>query len=115
MSRVGWFGLLSAAVALVVAPLPAQAPSAPDTWLDRPLANWNKPGAALPAPAFDRLAREQILKRCQRTLPMSTPAERALTEGGWIPFLNFDRQLAEGDVEIVGGMAGADGMCRPAP
>ena len=26
----------------------------------------------------------------------------------------FDRQIVQRDVEIVGGLAGADGMCRPA-
>ena len=46
--------------------------------------------------------------------PRSTAAERAVDTAGWIPFWNFDQQLLRDDVEIVGGMRGADGMCRPA-
>jgi len=41
-------------------------------------------------------------------------AERSIESAGWIPFWNFDLQLVREDVEIVGGMRGADGMCRPA-
>ena len=32
---------------------------------------------------------------------------------GWLPFHTFDRQIVQRDVEILGGLAGADGMCRP--
>jgi hypothetical protein len=54
-----------------------------------------------------------IITRCKLTPPRSTPAERAVEAAGWIPFWNFDQQLVRDDVEIVGGMRGADGMCRP--
>jgi hypothetical protein len=57
--------------------------------------------------------RDQILRRCQFTLLNNTPAERALTDATWIPFLNFDQRLTEGDLEVIGGMSGADEMCRP--
>ena len=30
-----------------------------------------------------------------------------------MPFLHFDQELKQGDVTILDGMAGADGMCRP--
>ena len=53
-------------------------------------------------------------KRCQLPPLGSTPAERALAAAGWIPFHNLDQQLVRDDVEIVGAMTGADGMCRPA-
>jgi hypothetical protein len=43
----------------------------------------------------------------------STAAERAVASAGWIPFLYYDQRLAREDVEIVAGMRGADGMCRP--
>jgi hypothetical protein len=55
-----------------------------------------------------------IISRCMLTPPRTTKAERAVEAAGWIPFWNVDQQLVRDDVEIVGGMRGADGMCRPA-
>ena len=46
-------------------------------------------------------------------MTISTPAERAVDAAGWIPFLNYDQRVVQDDVEIVGGMRRADGMCRP--
>jgi hypothetical protein len=97
----------------MVAPLLAQTPAPAPSWLDGPLANWNKPGAALARATLERPVRDQILRRCQFTLLNNTPAERALTDATWIPFLNFDQRLTEGDLELIGGMSGADEMCRP--
>jgi hypothetical protein len=91
----------------------AQAPPSPSAWLDRPLENWNTAGAALPNAGLDRPVRDQVLKRCQLSLLMSTVAERALTSAGWISYLNFDQRLVQDDLEILDGMTGADGMCRP--
>jgi hypothetical protein len=95
------------------ATLVAQAPA--ETWLDKPLANWNKPGAPIPAakPAQDESI-AALSKRCGY-LPLleSTTGERALGAAGWVPFRMFDRQIVDRDVEIIGGLAGADGMCRP--
>ena len=92
----------------------ALAQTAEPTWLDRPLSNWNKAAMTLPraVPNGERMA--ETMKRCadMRTL-RSTPGERALAEAGWVPFHLFDRQMMQRDVEIVGGLAGADGMCRP--
>jgi hypothetical protein len=84
------------------------------SWLDRPLTAWNTAGSPVPkAPAADE-TKESIITRCQLTPPRSTAAERAVDAAGWIPFWNFDQQLVREDVEIVGGMSAADGMCRPA-
>ena len=104
-----------AALSAVVSTTSAQAP--PASWLDRPLASWNKPGASVPAAPRDRNvneSRESIVARCHLTPPRSTAAERAVDAAGWIPFLNFDQPLVRDDVEIAGGMRSADGMCRPA-
>ena len=97
------------------------AQTAPQSWLDRPLANWNKAGDRLPAPPPSGAksgtkdeSRESIVNRCKLTPPRSTAAEKAVDDAGWIPFWNFDQQLLRDDVEIVGGMRVADGMCRPA-
>lgn len=83
------------------------------SWLDRPLSNWNRPGAAVPGAAIDKGRRDEIIGRCDLKPPASTPAERALGTAGWLPFLNFDQRLVQGDIEIVDGMIAADGMCRP--
>jgi TM2 domain-containing membrane protein YozV len=98
-------------IALLV--MPAAAQSADSSWLDRSLVNWNKPNASLPRPETQGEPRDAILSRCRLTLRASTSGERALADGGWIPFLNVDRELVREDVEVVGGMTSADGMCRP--
>lgn len=83
------------------------------SWLDRPLAPWNTLEARLPQAQVGREARDKILNRCTLTPRQSTPAERLLAAAGWVPFLQFDRQLVRDDVEIVGGMTAADNDCRP--
>jgi hypothetical protein len=105
--------LACAALPLVCSAGAAQTP--PASWLDRPLANWNKANEQVPgAPVVQGgESRDVIISRCKLTPPTSTAAERAVDAAGWIPFWNFDQQLVRDDVEIVGGMRGADGMCRP--
>ena len=106
MTRGVAIGLLFGAV--VAAQPPEQ------IWLDRPLSNWNTPGRAIPRAMPNGEAILEITKRCAY-LPQlrNTPGEQALAEAGWLPFHMFDRQIVQRDVEIVGGMAGADGMCGP--
>ena len=92
----------------------AQGP-APATWLDKPLANWNKPGAPIPAakPAEDESIAALSTRCGYLPLLQTTAGERALVDAGWVPFRVFDKQIVDRDVEIIGGLAGADGMCRP--
>jgi hypothetical protein len=91
----------------------ASAQSGAASWLDRTLTPWNSAGAPVPgAPATEETS-ESIVSRCRLTPPRSTAAERAVAAAGWIPFWNFDQQLVRDDIEVVGGMRGADGMCRP--
>jgi hypothetical protein len=98
---------------LLKLPVTAAQHQNPASWLDRPLANWNKEGESVPsAPAGDEPT-ESVISRCKVTPPRLTMAERAVESAGWIPFWNFDQQLVREDLEIVGGMRGADGMCRP--
>jgi hypothetical protein len=52
-------------------------------------------------------------KRCNLSVRRDTPGQRALADAGWLPYLHVDREIAQRDVEIVAGMAEADGMCRP--
>jgi len=101
-------------VCLLLSSVAAAQPGRPASWLDAPLANWNKAGQDRPkAPPSDESVSD-VLARC-RLMPLrSTPAERAIASAGWIPFLYYDQRLAREDVEIVAGMRSADGMCRPA-
>lgn len=99
-------------VALVLngALAPAQTPA----WLDAPLSGWNAAGMPIPvAKGADDESVAETSKRCSLAAARTTPGERAVAQAGWIPFRMFDRQLVQGDVEIIGGLAGADGMCRP--
>ena len=108
-SRTAW--ALAAAALLMAAPVGGQ--SIPASWLDQPLKSWNTAGAAVPkAPAGDE-TKESVIQRCRLAPPRSTSPERAVDAAGWIPFWNFDQQLVRDEIEIVGGMTGADGMCRP--
>jgi hypothetical protein len=101
-------------VAVFTAAASATGPADAVSWFDRPLANWNEPGAPVPTPSTSRESHEAIAKRCGLTPRRSTAAERALADAGWIPFLHVDRQLIRGDIEIVGGLAAADELCQPA-
>ena len=104
--------LAAHALALVGTALFAQAPQ--QAWLDKPLTNWNTTGRAIPAAKVDEEPIAEMAKRC-KDLPLlqTTAGERALAAAGWVPFRMFDRQIVDRDVEIIGGLAGADGMCRP--
>jgi LppP/LprE lipoprotein len=106
-------GLIVCVVAGLSVITPAQTRPAAVSWLDQPLASWNKAGAALSNAPITSTNRDAVMKTCDLKLGRSTPAERALADAGWIPFRNFDQQLVQGDIEIMDGMSGADGMCRP--
>ncbi len=79
-------------------------------WLDRPLANWNVPGAAIP-PAESPRDLEGV-RRCQLTEP-STPAAQALAAEGWIPFHHLDRELVQDEVNVLGGLLRTSDDCGP--
>jgi hypothetical protein len=83
------------------------------TWLDRPPANWNEGVTHVPQPPKADESAKALAVRCKLEVRRVSAGERALADAGWFPYLHVDRQLVQGDVEIVGGMTGADGMCRP--
>jgi hypothetical protein len=94
---------------------PATSPpsKASQSWLDRQLENWNTAGRDLAkAPPAEEPSAD-VVERCRLTPPQSTAGERAVAAAGWIPFLPGGKPLSQNEVEIIGGMAGADGMCRP--
>jgi hypothetical protein len=83
------------------------------SWLDRPLASWNAPGRGFPRAKPERESIGEVAARCKLPVLKGTAGERALAEAGWLAFHLNDRQIVDRDVEIVGGLAAADGMCRP--
>jgi hypothetical protein len=91
----------------------AVAQSSSSTWLDKPLTNWNTPGRAIPAASPGTESVAEFTRRCSLNPPQTTAGERTLADAGWVPYRVFDRQILDRDVEIIGGMAAADGMCRP--
>jgi hypothetical protein len=106
--------LLVVGQALVAANGLAQPGAADGTgWLDRPLTNWNRPGAAVPR-ARQGPAAAEVLRRCPPAgAQPSSAAARQLSAAGWLPFLPLDREIVHDDIEILGAMSDADGMCRP--
>lgn len=78
------------------------------SWLDRPLNNWNRAGAAIPAPPRGTAPLEAMCRRTTRT-PVSV-ADRALTRAGWSL---FGPSQTYGTTTVIMAMASADGMCRP--
>ena len=103
----------------VVAPLVAAALFQPPAnnqttaiWLDRPLTGWNKAGSPVPKAPKPPEPLTTVISRCRLTPPAGDPAS-AVADAGWIPFNYFGKPIEQGDVAIVGGMTGADGMCRP--
>jgi len=103
---------LVASFLILVSPAAAQSGRV-NSWLDRPISNWNKAGQTIPnAPPGDETL-IALISRCRLTPPHATAAERAVTAAGWITFAYFDQKLIRDDVEIVSAVRGADGMCRP--
>lgn len=68
----------------------------------------------MPRPPAGDEPRDDALKHCRLELLRSTVGEQAVDGAEWTPYLHFDRRVTDKDVEIVGGMRDADGMCRPA-
>ncbi len=78
------------------------------SWLDRPLNNWNSGNGVVPnAPRSGAAISSQC--RTQIRQPESI-SDRAVTRAGWSL---FGAAQTFGQVTVVNGMAGADGMCRP--
>ena len=114
MRRYLTSAIWAACATLIAVPSGTSAQDAPPTtWLDRPLVAWNKGGDTVAQPPAAGEAASAVVARCKLQPPQTTAAEKALSTVGWIPYWNVDQQLVRDDVEIVGGMRGADGMCRP--
>ena len=106
-------GVIVATACCAIAAAVATAQTINESWLDRPLTNWNSSANAVPRgePADESVS--EVATRCTVPARRGTAAERALADAGWLPYLHVDRQVVQGDIEIAAGMTGADGMCRP--
>ncbi len=84
--------------------------SADGAWLDQPLANWNRPGAAIPKAPAPQGEPPDTPRCAQLVRRPTTVMDRALVAAGWRLF---------GPMQIYGGTAvvtagsSVDGMCRP--
>ncbi|MBW4698804.1 MAG: LppP/LprE family lipoprotein [Aphanocapsa lilacina HA4352-LM1] len=88
----------------------AQTSTASTSWLDQPLANWNKPGGAVPkAPKPEGDA--PTVGRCVEQVRAPASAEdRAVVGAAWKLFGPL--QIFSG-TSLVTAAASVDGMCRP--
>jgi hypothetical protein len=82
--------------------------AAQDSWLDRPLENWNRVGMAIPVAPRDAYLNEEFCARAMR--PVQTPEDYQVAAQGWTPWGPFEGGWG---MTLVRGTAGFDGMCRP--
>lgn len=87
---------------------------AQSSWLDRPLANWNRQAASLPQlpqpPTLPGQSANADRCRGQQVRKPASAAEKALVRRGWQlygPVYSYD------STTIVTALSGFDGMCRP--
>jgi hypothetical protein len=92
--------------ALLIAGLANQSGS----WLDRPLENWNRAGAAPPQGTGAVAAAETVQRQCQMPPPTGAAAD-SVAAAGWIPLLHQDRSLTRDDIEIVAGATAITDTC----
>ena len=79
-------------------------------WLDRPLAEWNRPGASLPM-APPPKGDPPTDPRCAGPLRQpERPPERAVVKAGWSL---FGKARFSGATIVLLAEASVDGMCRP--
>jgi LppP/LprE lipoprotein len=108
-----WTSIASAVVVVFVLAGSCRTPAAQATaWLDRPLVNWNKPGAAVPRGPADPSDHDDAMERC-KAKPPQTPAAVGVTSAAWVPQTYLDRELIKDDVEILAGVSGLDSKCAP--
>lgn len=109
------------AVMFFLSSTPAYAQGQPDGWLEKPLANWNRPGARIPQAPTNNfgidtdVAVDVRLKEthdhCEGLVRSPVSAEdRSLFKAGWLP---FDPQQKLNGTTVVSALTTVDGMCRP--
>ena len=89
---------------------PAQPARAFDSWLDRPLVNWNRTGRGLPRPPAPA-DRSGLSGQCRNLVRQpASAAERAAVRMGWTL---YGPVQSYSTTTVFSAMAGVDGMCRP--
>ena len=95
--------LLAVLVPLLLSP---SAPAAERSWLDRPLAPWNKAGDKVP-----KAPRHGDLSRCRAQVrPSAGSADRSLIAAGWSP---FGALQVYAETVLITATSEVDGACRP--
>lgn len=82
----------------------------PSIWLDKPLSNWNKAGAAIPKAPKPTGDRPTVARCLAQVRAATTPEDKALTAAGWSL---FGAVQSYGKTTLVKAMSSVDGMCRP--
>lgn len=87
-------------------PVP-ESTSAETSWLDGDLASWNSAGMPIPtAPESG-----EVDPRCaEHERDVETPEDQAVVDQGWSLFRSYESGWG---VNLVWGLSGYDGMCRP--
>ena len=102
------FAMLTLAVGVAVLLPPPRSAAADGAWLDNLTATWNSAQMNVPeAPPFDPSPDPRCVSQLQVA---STAAGRAVEAAGWKLFVP---PIVSGNIQIVRGLAGFDGMCRP--
>lgn len=99
---------LKALASMILSLAFASAVAGQTSWLDRPLNNWNRAGAAIPQAPRTAAPIDAMCRTTIRT--PSSLADRALTRAGWSL---FGPTQTYGPTTVIMAMASADGMCRP--
>jgi hypothetical protein len=94
-------------IGMALLPQPAFADGA---WLDNAAVTWNTPGMPLPRPQEHRGGGETDLRCAEQARPAETDQDRAVKAASWTLFASYTGGWG---VQIVRGLAGYDGMCRP--
>jgi heat shock protein HslJ len=101
------FGLLTGEVAALAQPMH------PQSWLDRPLVDWNRQEARppqLPRPPNPQVESE-LASRCREQVRQpSSLEEKAIVQGGW---MLYGPARSNATTTVLTGMSSVDGMCRP--
>ncbi len=89
----------------------AQQINTADSWLDKPLVNWNGQGNDLPNPLKKPADDSVMMKRCSEQIRQPLNAvEKSVVKKGWKLYGASQRYAA---TEIFWAMSSFDGMCRP--
>ncbi|MDM9380884.1 META domain-containing protein [Chlorogloeopsis sp. ULAP01] len=97
----------------VVLSASAQQSRTNNSWLDRPLVNWNRQGTDFPQlPTPSKTAGESAsVSRCREQVRQPTSAaEKAVVKKGWTL---YGSAQSFGTTTVFTAMSGVDGMCRP--